>query len=204
MSWIRQHLTYANVVATLALFIALGGSSYAVSKISGSQIKNRTIAGKKLKRDTLGGTRIKESRLGTVPRARGAERLRGPVGGAKDSYSSADLLVICPDGTLPAADTCLEPAARAPEPFAVAVNVCREAGKEFGPGRRLPTFNELLALVGDGRFSLAPEELTNNVYPAGPDQLNVLVMAPNGATSTVPDTAEGARPFRCVANPING
>ena len=74
---LRDRLTYANVVATLALFIALGGSSYAVSQISGSQIRNASIAGKKLKRNTLGGKRIKESRLGTVPSARNARRIGG-------------------------------------------------------------------------------------------------------------------------------
>ncbi len=53
---IRARLNYANVVATLALFVALGtGSSYAVSEISGSQIRNNSIAGKKLKRNTIGG-----------------------------------------------------------------------------------------------------------------------------------------------------
>ena len=74
---LRGRLNYANVVATLALFIALGGSSYAVSQISGSQIRNASIAGKKLKRNTLGGKRIKESRLGTVPSARNARRIGG-------------------------------------------------------------------------------------------------------------------------------
>src|SRR5918992_1488965 len=74
---LRARLTYANVVATLALFIALGGSSYAVSQISGSQIRNASIAGKKLKRNTIGGKRIKESRLGTVPSARNARRIGG-------------------------------------------------------------------------------------------------------------------------------
>jgi hypothetical protein len=35
-----SHLTYANVMATLALFVALGGSVYATTTISGRQIKN--------------------------------------------------------------------------------------------------------------------------------------------------------------------
>jgi hypothetical protein len=63
------------VVALTALFVALGGSSYAVLKINGSQIENRSISGKKLKRNTLGGATIKESRLGKVRRARRADRL---------------------------------------------------------------------------------------------------------------------------------
>ena len=45
---LRQRLTYANVMSTLAVFIALGGSSYAAMTISGSSIKDRSIPAKKL------------------------------------------------------------------------------------------------------------------------------------------------------------
>jgi hypothetical protein len=49
LSRIRPRLTYANVIATLALFVALGGSGYAAVQINGKVIKNGTIAGPKLK-----------------------------------------------------------------------------------------------------------------------------------------------------------
>jgi hypothetical protein len=68
----RSRLTYANVVATLALFIALGGTSFAVSKLTGRDIKNRSITRVDLRKNTLTGTEINESRLRTVPRARRA------------------------------------------------------------------------------------------------------------------------------------
>ena len=74
---LRQRLTYANVMSTLAVFIALGGSSYAALTISGSSIENRSIPGKKLKRNTITGKEVRESRLNRVPRARAAERLGG-------------------------------------------------------------------------------------------------------------------------------
>jgi hypothetical protein len=64
---VRKHLTYANVVASLALFVALGGSAYAVSKIDGSALVNRSVAGKKLKADTVTGREIRESTLGACP-----------------------------------------------------------------------------------------------------------------------------------------
>ena len=67
MRRIRLRLTYANVVASLALFLALGGSAYAVSKISGSTLVNRSVAGKKIKADTLTGREIRESTLGACP-----------------------------------------------------------------------------------------------------------------------------------------
>jgi hypothetical protein len=63
----RPRLTYANVVATLALFIALGGSSYAALKISGGEIKAHTITGKNIKRNSLGRRQVKESSLSAVP-----------------------------------------------------------------------------------------------------------------------------------------
>ena len=75
---LRRRLTYANVMSTLAVFIALGGSSYAAFTINGASIKNRSIAGKKLRHNTLTGAQIKESRLGTrAARATPADTLDG-------------------------------------------------------------------------------------------------------------------------------
>lgn len=59
----------ALIISIMALIFSLAGTSYAVSKINGSQIKNATIAGKKLKRNTLTGKQIRESKLATVPKA---------------------------------------------------------------------------------------------------------------------------------------
>lgn len=50
---------YANVTATLALVIALSGTSYAAITITGKNIKNRTITGADIKRGTITGTHIK-------------------------------------------------------------------------------------------------------------------------------------------------
>jgi hypothetical protein len=47
--WLRSHLTYANVVATLALFVALGGGTALASYViaSNKQVGPGTIAGHK-------------------------------------------------------------------------------------------------------------------------------------------------------------
>lgn len=45
----RRHLSYANVVATLALFVALGGGAYAVSKVGSREIRNGSIRSTDLK-----------------------------------------------------------------------------------------------------------------------------------------------------------
>ena len=70
---LRTRLTYANVVATLALFIALGGTSVAASSlISGSKIKKDSIPGDRLKKHTLTSTQVDVTKLGTVPKAAAA------------------------------------------------------------------------------------------------------------------------------------
>ena len=48
LSRMKKRLTYANVMSTIAVFVALGGSSYAAFSISGSSIKNRSIPAKKI------------------------------------------------------------------------------------------------------------------------------------------------------------
>jgi hypothetical protein len=68
-----DRLTYANVVATLALFIALGGSAYAVGEINSRDVKNRSLKGGDLRLNTVTGKEINESKVGTVPAARQAE-----------------------------------------------------------------------------------------------------------------------------------
>jgi hypothetical protein len=40
---IRRHLSYANVMATLALLVALGGGAYAIERVSSREIVNGTI-----------------------------------------------------------------------------------------------------------------------------------------------------------------
>ena len=44
---------YANVTATLALFVALGGTSYAAATISGSDVRNGSLTGSDIKNESL-------------------------------------------------------------------------------------------------------------------------------------------------------
>ena len=42
MSRIRARLTYANIVATIALFIALGGGAYAAFKLPANSVGSKS------------------------------------------------------------------------------------------------------------------------------------------------------------------
>src|SRR5262245_11756638 len=118
---LRRHITYANVTATLALFIALSGTSYAVMKIGSQQIRNnsvrsvdvrnnslrsvdvrnRTLTKRDIARNSLDTTVIDEGGLGTVREAR-----------LIDGRSVLDLTVKCSPSTRAGGGTCVETALR--------------------------------------------------------------------------------------------
>jgi hypothetical protein len=60
----------ASCVAMVALFVALGGVSYAaVGQIGTKDIKNGAVTKVKIKKDAVTGAKVKESSLGIVPNA---------------------------------------------------------------------------------------------------------------------------------------
>jgi hypothetical protein len=196
MRALASRLTYANTMSTLAVFIALGGSAYAVGKINGAQLKNRSVSGKKLKRNTIGGATVKESSLGRVPIARRAGnslRLQG--------LDADKLLLNCPAGTKYQSDVCIELKPRAPAaPYGIARVECE------GDHRRLPLYQELAGLVDDFSvpFQQGLGELVSEVVqnPTDPTRTRALVVTDRtGAVTTVPDTSDGIRPYRCATDP---
>jgi hypothetical protein len=54
-----QRITYANVTATLALVVALGGSAYAVSTITGADVRNESLTGLDIRNGTITGGDIR-------------------------------------------------------------------------------------------------------------------------------------------------
>ena len=194
---LRPHLSYANVMATIAVFIALGGSGYAAVKVTGRDVKNSSLTWRDLKRNTLGPSRIKESRLGRVPRAANADRLNG--------LAAVQLLVRCPGGMFPAGGTCIEAIPRRPASYYSAVVECGLAGGDTTPGRRLPVLSELIIAFQRQRVDLAPGgELTGHVYPRPDGSQDVLyATSETGNTAVVPNDGNAPRAFRCAADPFN-
>lgn len=192
---LSQRLTYANVMSTVAVFIALGGSGYAVVTIDGESLENRSVRGVKVARNTLGAVEIRESRLGKVARARNADRLGGAT--------APSLRVRCPAGTFEIATVCVEREPRPSASYGTALQTCLSVG--FPPGRRLPTPAELTAALT--AVSLAPGgELTSQITK--PDTASggaavLYVTDRTGSTGETPRTVEGGKAFRCVALPSN-
>lgn len=60
---IRAKLTYANVMATVAVLLALTGSAYAAGLVGSAQIKNNSIRSVDVRNGTLTGNDIKSSSI---------------------------------------------------------------------------------------------------------------------------------------------
>jgi hypothetical protein len=82
---LRARLTYANVIATMALFVALGGSSYAAIKlpknsVGSAHIKTNAVGSSEVKQGSLGTGDFKSSQLAALQGPRGPQGAAGAPG----------------------------------------------------------------------------------------------------------------------------
>ena len=77
-SFARKHLSYANLMATIAVFIALGGSAYAIklkqnsvgakqikpNAVNGTKVADQSLSGQDVQVGSLGGQEIQDGSLG--------------------------------------------------------------------------------------------------------------------------------------------
>jgi hypothetical protein len=116
----RPRLTYANVMATLALFVALGGGAYAATSlpaksvgttqlkkgavttpkladgaVTAAKVKPGSLTGALFAPGSLTGTQVNASTLGTVPQANHAANA-DQLGGASPSAYQARVSGSCP------------------------------------------------------------------------------------------------------------
>jgi hypothetical protein len=78
---------YANVTATLALVMAMAGTSYAAVTITGANIKDRSVKGNDLASNSVNSAKVKNGtllradfRAGQLPSGAGAPGSQGPQG----------------------------------------------------------------------------------------------------------------------------
>ena len=118
----KPKLTYASVVSTLALFLALGGVGYAAvhlprNSVGTSQLKNGAVTAAKIKEGAVSASKLDSSALGTVPNATHAS--------SADSATSAKTAEIAKTASVADRADSLPP---------VSIQLVGEAGSTFGPG----------------------------------------------------------------------
>lgn len=198
----RTPITYSNVVATLALFIALGGTGYALTlprdsvgsrqiregAVRSSEIARGAIRSTDVRNDALDGRDIDETRLfgitraGTAARAdvaSDAERLEGLLPG--------NFRQRCP-ATAPTlhGGACVERSFRAPAPFVSASVTCGNLGGRLG------LLTELTASA-----VTHPAEGEWTTHPGGRESVVVLTLGEETPSAPV----EEPHPYRCVFLP---
>lgn len=73
MKQIRKHITFANVMSSIAVFLVLGGgAAYAAKKIGSNEIKGNSITTGKLKKNAVTASKIKSNSITTAKIKNGA------------------------------------------------------------------------------------------------------------------------------------
>ncbi len=185
-SKIFHRLTYANVVGTLALFLALGGTAMAVPKF--------IAAGDPAGGDLTGTYPDPSLANGSVTTAKFAAGAKAPDANLLDGLDGSAYTLSCPAGTTLFIGVCIENAARDAATQPDATDVCADEG------RRLPSGGELQAFREAPGITLASGEWTDDVADItrfSVFAIFVVTETGNGVAEAFDDLA-----YRCVAGPV--
>jgi hypothetical protein len=196
---IRRHLSYANVMATIAVFIALGGSAFAVKvKLKANSVSTKNLKASAVTEPKLADGAVTSGKL--AANAVNAGKLAdGSVTGAKIADGSVgieksanSLHQKCPGGTTYQQGGCIENSPRATANWATALSTCS------GAGGHVADTGEMEAFFGRGGVITGSGEWTTDLADV------------NGTTATRVDfngtpTPQGTattNPYRCVLQPL--
>jgi hypothetical protein len=146
----QKRLTYANVMATVAVFIAMGGAGYAATQlpknsVGSKQLKKNAVTTAKIKDGAVKGSKIDLSSLGIVPKAATADSAGNAqtLQGLTPAQLSAASKSSCPAGTIFSAGLCFESVARPAMEYVDALDACAAAGRVLPSVSELVTFDRL-------------------------------------------------------------
>jgi hypothetical protein len=186
MRFVGRRMSYANVVATLALVVAMGGTAAAAGVLitSNSQVRHDTISGH------------------NAPSGRHANIIGGSIDGrdlsTRFKASLAATQAHCAKGLQQAGSgLCFDPSPRAVATFATAPQTCRSAQL------RLPTIGEL-AEVFEHVDAIQPFQWTSGYYIDGSIAVAPLVEQDDSRQLTIGVAQAGDFDrYRCVGNPTS-
>jgi len=214
-------ISYANVVSTLALFVALGGTAVATGvldgkkikrgSITGKQIKARSVPGGDLRPNSVRGRQILERSLGKVPRAKLADSAasaqvaeaatrattaqEADLAAALSPALMARLTDACPEGTTAYAGACIESSVHGSGTWPAAAKACGDAGG------RLPHLSELEGFRQLPGVTLVGSEHTDTYLDINwidPDGAYTVGLWDGGGRNPGFDYGNSTASYRCV------
>lgn len=201
----RVRLTYANVVATAAFFLALGGGAYAALRVPPSSIGPRqlkagavtrgkiakeSITAAKIAEGTLTGAQIDLSALGTVPSAANAQNAANA--NAVNGHSAS-----CPAATTLIRGICFDSESNPEAP-----NLEAAATDCAGRGGSLPTPMQLYATSGilhlGSGLGPSQHQFTDTLYSVPPTNNSYTTIVVNGNGAPQEQPAGNPSAYYCV------
>lgn len=180
-------------MATIAVFLVLGGGAYAALQLPKNSVRSKHIVNGQVKvRDLASGAK------------------KGAVTGAKvreESLTGKDFdETACPGGTRFYGGACIETDARPPTTgsggigtggFNEATRTCAQTG------RRLPTYSELEGFRDEPGITLSGSEITQELHDDSDGGIFPKYMAINDAGDRSNFSQSANNAFRCVATPLS-
>ena len=85
VGYLRRRLSYAGVMATIAVFVALGGSSYAAVQLTGKNVRDGSLSGADVRDNSLKSADVRNGslRLSDFKAGEFAARRAGAQGGPR-------------------------------------------------------------------------------------------------------------------------
>lgn len=182
---IRPRFSFANVIAMLALFLALGGTALAIDKssVKSKHIVDNTIKSKDIKDGKVSTNDIKDGSL------TGDDI-------ADSSLTESELTLKCDPGRMMIRGWCFDQTLRPAETSVYqASEVCKADGGWLPTPLQLRSANGDVTLAGAGQ-----EAYTDSRYDNGGPK--VIGVRSNGATVEI--AASDDRPFVCIYSPYVG
>jgi hypothetical protein len=90
---LRSYVSFANVIALVALFVALSGTSYAVSKVGAKDIRKNAVRAKHIKKNQVAGKHVRNRSITSADLAPGVigSTLQSSAGQARRDAGPADV-----------------------------------------------------------------------------------------------------------------
>jgi hypothetical protein len=151
---LQQRLTYANITATIALFIALGGTSYAAlqiprNSVGSAQLRARSVDSSKVRDRSLRTVDLSVAARNFLKGQRGPAGPAGPPGPAGGGAGSAAVAVTYPTAT-----------------GAVAAGEVTSATASCGPGQRVTGGGVRIDSGGDSAVRETYPNINNTAWTA--------------------------------------
>jgi hypothetical protein len=188
---LRSNLTYANVMATVAVFLALGGGAIAAKSLKRNSVGTKQLKGAAVKTNKIANNAVTNPKL--AGNAVNSAKIQDGTVGLADSANS--LHQKCESGTVYVIGTCIDQASQSPttgDDYPDAEQACQARGG------RLASAAELASFVDSG-FGTIPTPLFSWAYEAVGGGSAMIVSNTGGS-----GTAAGAslHDYRCAFNPL--